>query len=236
MSFPKIVDASLPTVENYEPSPDRLRLDLLERLHWNVFASLEDIQVKDENDILTPFLGHRIASESLANPPFTNIEVNIERCTQKAALDETDEDEGPYEEPEPLVIDKEDGSPISLHDFVSQVHGYLNANKEELYKCEDEMYMTPLVLSDGQKAVEVTPDNGGGILDDTGDSSGSDDESMERNHFLRSGNIPEGSQFFFNHARLNEVDTDEYNIYVSVFVEGNLGLSLEEFLARKAGP
>ncbi|KAF2032484.1 hypothetical protein EK21DRAFT_109863 [Setomelanomma holmii] len=156
--------------------------------------------------------------------PFTNIEVNIDRCTQKAALDKTDEDEDPYEAPESLVIDKENGSPLSLHDFVSQVHEYLNANKEEL------------ALGDGQQAVEVIPGDGEGVLDDNEDASGSDDQSMERNHFLGSGNIPEGSWFFFDHAMLNEVDTDEYNVYVSVFVEGHMGLSLEKFLARKFGP
>ncbi|KAF1844223.1 uncharacterized protein K460DRAFT_290793 [Cucurbitaria berberidis CBS 394.84] len=230
------MDTTLSPVGNHEQSPIRLRLDLLERLHWDVFGSLEDIQVKNKKDILTPFSGHRIASESLANPPFTNIEVNIDRCTQKAALDETNEDEDPYEAPEPLVINKEDGSPISLQDFVFQVHEYLNANKEQLYKCEDEMYMNPVALGDGQQAVEVNPNDGEGVPDGDEDAPGSEDESMERDHFLRSGNIPEGNRFFFDHAMLNEVDTYEYDIYVSVFVEGHMGLSLEKFLARKLRP
>jgi hypothetical protein len=59
---------------------------------------------------------------------------------------------------------------------------------------------------------------------------------MELNHFWRSGNIPEGSRlFFFDYTVLNEVDTDEYNVSVIVFVEGHMGVSIEEFLATKGG-
>jgi hypothetical protein len=126
---------------------DRLRDDLLERLCWDVFGSLSDIQVNDPGNSLTPFIGSSIASESLASPPFTNISVYIDVCEGKQSMDELD-DEDQYAAPEPLIIDKEDGSPISLHDFVSQVHSYLNANKEEIMQCEDELYMNPVDLRD----------------------------------------------------------------------------------------
>lgn len=232
------MNTSLPPVGNYEQSPNRLRLDLLEQLHWDVFGPLGDIQVKVENNILTPFSGHRIASESLPSPPFTNIEVNIDRCTQKAALDETDEDEDPYEAPEPLVIDKEDGSSISLHDFVAQVHEYLNANKEELCKCEDEMYMNPVALGDGQQAVEVIPDGGEGVPDDDEDASGSDDESLERNHFLKKAAISlKEFGFFLIMLCLTRLTQTNIRFISLCLLRGiPMGLSLEKILARKTGP
>ena len=92
--------------KNYEELSDRLRGDFLDRLHWNVFDPLEDIRFKDKNEILTPFLGHRIASESLANPSPTRIEVRIESCSGKASHDEHDEDDGRYKGPKPLAIGK----------------------------------------------------------------------------------------------------------------------------------
>lgn len=213
--------------EDYQELSDRLRGNFLDRLHWSIFGPLEDIRVKDENDVFTPFLGHDIASESLANPPLTRIEVNIDSCMQKAAHDEHDEDDGRYKGPEPLIIDNMDGSSISLYDFVSEVHKYLNENKEELYKCEDELYISPTTLADGQQMVDIIP-NDGEFTD-----YNSEDESTEQNYFLESGNIPEGNRFYFDRAELIEADIGVYHIYVSVFVEGDLGLSLETFLARK---
>jgi hypothetical protein len=217
-----------PTV-NLEPPPDRLRQDLLDRLHWDIFGPLEAIQVRDPDGLLTPFLNHPIASESLAHPPLATISVYIDSCLDKAALDEHDEDEGRYHAPEPLVICKRDVAPISLCEFVTRVHRYLNDNRDELYKCEDEAYFDPPAPEDdGQDAVGVVA-----AYDD--DASEPDYESMELIHFLRSGNIPAGSRFLFDYVLFNEVDTGEYDVSVGVFVEGQIGISLETFLARKVG-
>lgn len=201
---------------------DRLRADLLERLHWNVFGPLEDIQVRDEDGSTRPLSGHRIASESLANPPLTHVEVNIATCSEKHSRDETDTDDGRYQEPDPLVIHKDDDSPISLQDFVEQVHEFFNVHKDEIYRCEDEIYAVPEDLGGGQKVVGV----------DTTDTSGFED-SATGHYYDSSGNIPEGSKFFFDDAQINQIDTDEYNIYVSLFVEGNYGQSLDEFIALR---
>lgn len=228
---------SLPNEVDREDTPDppvvdyldRLRDDLLERLRWDVFGSLNDIQVKDPENFLTPFMGASIASESLASPPFTNISVYIDVCEEKHSMDEHEEEDR-YAAPEPLIIDKEDGSPISLHDFVSQVHSYLNANKEEIMQCEDELYMNPVDLGDGVKAAEAVPD------DDDRDWADESGEDPEFSHFLRSGNIPEGSRVFFDRAMINQIDQDEYSIHVVLFVEGNNGETLDSFWERKNRP
>ncbi|EMD91810.1 hypothetical protein COCC4DRAFT_187709 [Bipolaris maydis ATCC 48331] len=188
----------LPNEVDREDTPDppvvdylnRLRDDLLERLCWDVFGSLNDILIKDPENSLTSFIGASIASESLASPPLSNILVYIDVCEEKHNIDEHEEEDR-YAALEPLIIDKEDGSPIFLHDFVSQVHSYLNANKEEIMQCEDELYMNPVDLGDGVKAAEVIPD------DDDRDWADGSREDPELSHFLRSGNILEGSRVFF---------------------------------------
>jgi len=227
------MDSDLPIATNIDNSPDRLRQDLFDRLHWNVFGPLGDISVRDDNNTLVPFANHALVSESIAEPPLSRIVVQIDVCQQKHSMDETDEEEYRYQPPEPLVIENMDGSPILLGDFVAQVHSFLNDNEQEIYKCEDEMYTQPGELEDGTKFVGVGPED----TDDTNDSNdfdGAEDGSAELNYFLRSGNIPAGARFFFDTVMFNEVDVDEFEAYVSVFVEGNMGTSLEQFWGYRA--
>jgi hypothetical protein len=84
-------------------------------------------------------------------------------------------------------------------------------------QCEDELYMNPVDLGDGVKAAEVVPN------DDDRDWADGSGEDPEFSHFLRSGNIPEGSRVFFDRAMINQIDQDEYSIHVVLFVEGNNG-------------
>lgn len=234
-----MVIISLPNEVDFETSPsppvvhcsDWLRYDLLDRLRWEVFGSLHDVHVKDNiEDTLAPLAGHGIAVESLSNPPLSNISVYIDVCAEKEANDEHDE-EVRYHAPEPLVINKEVRSPISMYDFVSQVHAYLNANKDEIWKCEDERYTGAediTDLGDGLKAVGIFPGEDNRVWNDE-----VEEESTEVDYFWRSGNIPEGSRVFFDHVMINEVDVDEYAIYVGLFVEGNMGESLEIFWKQR---
>ncbi|EON62659.1 hypothetical protein W97_01883 [Coniosporium apollinis CBS 100218] len=220
------MDPNLPTAMNFHASPDRIRQDLFDRLHWNVFGPLGDISVRD-GTTLTPFTDHAIGSESIADPPVARIAVQINACQEKYSMDETEEEKYRYQSPAPLVIEKFDGAPILLSDFVAQVHLFLNANKEEIYKCEDEIYTQPTELEDGWKFVGVDPDEF--------DSFEDEDESAEPSHFWRSGNIPADSRFFFDQAQFNAVDTDEFEAYITFFVEGNMGTSFEQFWERRAG-
>jgi hypothetical protein len=221
------MDSRLPTAVEYDQSPDRVRQDLLDRLCWNVFGPLGGVSVRD-GITLTPLSNHAVKSESLADPPVSRIAVQIDVCLQKYSMDETDEEEYRYQPPEPLVIEKLDGSPISLNDFVTQVHPFLNANRDEIFKCEDELYTQPTKLEDGTMFVGVDPD-------DFDTLDGDEEESAEPSHFLRSGNIPADSRFFFDHALFNEADTDEFEVYVILFVEGNMGTSFGQFWAQRAG-
>jgi hypothetical protein len=221
------MDPRLPTAVDYDESPDRIRQDLLDRLYWNVFGPLSEVSVRDSTT-LTPLSNHAIKSESVADPPISKIAVNIDVCQVKHSMDETEEEKYRYQPPEPIVIEKLDGSPVSISDFVTQVHPFLNANKDEIFKCEDEIYTQPTELEDGTKFVGVDPD-------DFDSLDGDEDESAESSHFFRSGNIPADSRFFFDQARFNELDTDEFEVYVVLFVEGNMGTSFEQFWGQRAG-
>jgi hypothetical protein len=163
---------------------ERIRQDLLYRLQSDVFGALSDIRVIEQpgnsNTSITPFLVHSIASESLADPPLTKISVHICECEQKAAYDEHEE-EYRYQPPSPMVIEHEDNTPTTLKEFVTRTHEFLNANKEIIFKVEDELYTEPDDLGGGMKSVGVGTDNEGG----------------DGEHFFRGGNIPNGARFFF---------------------------------------
>lgn len=211
------MNPSLPTAVDYDEDPDRIRQDLLSRLHWNIFGPLSEITVRD-GPTLALLAHHAIKSESIAIPPLSKVTVHMDVCQEKYAMDEHDEEDR-YQPPAPLVIEKPAGTPISIEDFVTHVHAFLNANKEEIFKCEDEFYMLPTRLDDGTTFVGVDPDEF-----NLGDDS----------RFYRSGNIPANTRFFFDEARFNEVDEDELEIYVVLFVDGNMGTSFDEFWARRA--
>jgi hypothetical protein len=197
------------------PEVDRLRQDLLYRLRWDIFGPLHDIYVVEEpgnsNTALTPFLSHSMAYESLAHPPLTKLSVHIQCCEEKWASNEH-EDEWRYQPPAPIVINHGDGSPITLGEFVTQTHAYLNANREQIFKCEDELYSSPEDMEHGTKVVGY---------------GGSDNEGGDGENFIRGGRIPVSARFCFERITLTEVDTDEFRILVSVYVEGNYGETLD---------
>jgi hypothetical protein len=150
---------NLPIAVDYEEPPDRIRQDLLGCLYWNVFGPHGEVSVRD-GATLTPLSNHAIKSESIADPPLSRLAVHINVCETKHGMDETDEEEYRYQAPEPLVIEKLDGSPISLSDFVTQVHPYLNANQDAIYKCEGEnYYRQPGELEGGTMFVGNEPDD-----------------------------------------------------------------------------
>jgi hypothetical protein len=241
----------LPNETDCETSPtppavdcsEYLRDDLLDRLRWEVFGPLDEIKIKDmQHNTLTPFSkDDNIASQALWNPPSTKaplkkLSVYIDVCEEKHCQDSHDE-EYRYQSPEPLVITKDDGMPVSMYDFVSQVHAYLGANKHEIWQCEDEMYMGPPVdMSNGLKYVGIGPDDNGHIGDDDiEDACAEECTCYEPNHSWRSGDIPKGSRVFFDSAMMAEADVDEYSISVGLFVEGNYGESLPKFWERRDG-
>ncbi|XP_014552296.1 hypothetical protein COCVIDRAFT_30325 [Bipolaris victoriae FI3] len=192
------MDPSLPTAVELDEDPDRIRQDLLSRLHWNVFGSLDEVAVRD-GPALTPLANQAIKSESIAPPPFSKVTIHINACQEKYAMDEHDE-EYRYQPPAPLVIEK----------------------PAEIFKCDDEIYTLPTRLKDGTTSVGVDPNEFGAVDGD------------ENSYFLRSGHIPANPRFFFDEARFNEADEDEFEIYVVLFVDGNMGTSFDEFWAQRA--
>jgi hypothetical protein len=193
-----------------------------------VFGPQSDITVQDGN-ALTPFANHAIGSESIADPPVSRITVKIQVCEDKFSMDQTDEEEYQYQPLGPLVIEKGTGAPILLKEFIKQVHPFLNANKHEIYRCEDKNYSQPTELEDGTKFDGVDPAGFDGTDEDE-----DEDQPTEPSFFMRSGNIPTGSKFFFDQAHFNEADTDDFEVYIGLFVEGNMGMSSDQFWRHRA--
>lgn len=220
-SFAAVDATDLPTAVETDDTPDRIRQDLLNRLHWVVFDLQSDITVQDGN-ALTPFANHAIGSESIADPPVSRITVRIQVCEDKSSMYQTDEEEYQYQPPEPLVIEERNGAPILPKEFINQVHPFLNANKDEIYRCEDESYSQPTELKDGTKFDSVDPAEFDGADED-------EDQPTEPSLFMRSENIPTGSKFFFDQAQFNEADTDDFEVYIGLFVKSNIGMSSNQF-------
>jgi hypothetical protein len=173
--------SDLPIAVEIDVSPDRIREDLLGQLYWNVFGLQGDIAVRD-GDTLIPLANHAISSESIADPPVSKITVRIQVCEEKHSMDETDEEEYRYQPPTPILIEKQGGTPILLNKFIDHVHPFLNANKDEVFKCVDEIYTQPTELGDGTKFDGVDPAEFEGVDQD-------EDEPTAPSLFTRSGNI-----------------------------------------------
>jgi hypothetical protein len=216
------MDSNMSDAMDIDESPDRMRQDLLDRLHWNIFGPLSDVSVRD-GTILSPLSNHGIRFESVANPPVSRLAIHIMPCQEKHAMDEHEE-EHRYQPPKPIIIQNTNGTPITLEDFVPQVHLYLNVNREDIYKCIDESYVRP---SDFEESQDYTGNDGDVEYKFA-------EESDEPTHFWSGGNIPEGARFFFDDARFNECDANEFEAYVDIYAEGNMGVSFEQFLECRA--
>jgi hypothetical protein len=119
---------------------DVIRLDLLYRLRWNIMADLQDVEIvvgaKDEEKTV-PLFGHPSADEVISEPGLSRIEVNSRECREKFNLsyDGSPEPDG-YRPPPPLIIQNEDGKSITLGQFVTEVHAYLNEHLAEVKKAQ----------------------------------------------------------------------------------------------------
>ncbi|KAI4926510.1 hypothetical protein J4E85_006804 [Alternaria conjuncta] len=126
---------------------DCIRLDLLCRLRWNLMTSLHNIEIvvgsEDEEKIL-PLIDHPYADEEISEPGLSRIEVNSCECLEKFDLsyDSSPEEDG-YRPPPPLIIENEDGKHITLRQFVTEVHAYLNEHLAELKKAQRVMAAEP---------------------------------------------------------------------------------------------
>lgn len=127
---------------SYENMGWRIRQDLLYRLRWNILTALDNIEIvtgPHNEESVIPFFGNSSANESIAQPPLSRVEVSIGDCWSKRDYDYGDEEDR-YKPPAALFIENADGSPISVGQFVTQVHAYLNENMEEIKKVKGEIY------------------------------------------------------------------------------------------------
>ncbi|KAF1840368.1 uncharacterized protein K460DRAFT_296082 [Cucurbitaria berberidis CBS 394.84] len=137
----------------------RIRHDLLYRLRWNIFAALDDIEIAtgphDQTTNL-PFLGHPFADEFLTEPPLSRIQVCIRECEQKYDSEYFEDEQYRYQSPAALTINNEGNHPITLGQFVTQAHAYLNRNMKEIKKIKSENYGELVERSDGSQGRVVT--------------------------------------------------------------------------------
>jgi hypothetical protein len=176
----------------------RMRNDLLNRLRWNVLSPLDKVAIAVgpyEATTFVPLFGHPFANESIAYPPITRAELSSDDCERKTDWDPY------YEPPAHMTIDNKDRTPITLGQFVTQAHRYLNENIEELKRVKSEIYGERLKQEDGSTVIWVT----------------------EGKPYL-----PPDLPFFFSRVWAMGVG-ETVNIGVVVWVEGELGWTTEEF-------
>lgn len=183
---------------------DRIRMDLLFRLRWNILGSLDDVKIATgphDQTALVPLFGCPLAEESLGQPPISLIDkVWMTDCMSKRDFDYAEE-EYRYNPPAPLTITNQDGSPITLGQFVTRVHVYLNENMEELKKVKGELYGREVTREDGSTGRDI----------------------IDGQPYL-----PPDIAFFFKRVDAGSVG-EEVWISVSVWAEGEMGRSNDWF-------
>lgn len=135
-----------------------VRHDLLCRLRWNILSTLSDIKIATgPHDQITnvPLVGHSLAITSLFYPPLSRIQVSIGICEKKGPEvnwmeAEEEEERFQYKPPAKLIINNNDGTPITLGgQFVTETHAYLSHNADEIKKIKGEMYGERVTNEDG---------------------------------------------------------------------------------------
>jgi len=117
-----------------------LKQDLLNRLIWSVFDSIDDIRVLDDpNDLSSesrPFSGHPIALEHVTNYALRTMLVTegVLGLKEESFSELLDEWNAPV-----LTVARDDNEPITIGDFVMQVHTWLQSQKQEILEFEEEM-------------------------------------------------------------------------------------------------
>jgi hypothetical protein len=186
----------------------RIRQDLLNRLRWNVLGGLNNIEIACDTNKLTtylPFFDHPAADESLGDEaPLSHIGAFSQDLATKEDMDLRLPEEYRYKPPADLTISNEDGRPITLRQFVTEVHAYLNL---------------PDVMGDIKKMKAAF----------LGHPVTREDGSQGRNTIYgHPVKLPEEVQFFFTSTMIFERD-GTVTFRLSLFLEGELSQSAEEF-------
>jgi hypothetical protein len=125
-----------------KPRPKQTKC-LLPRLRWPIFGNLSDIEVEigmDEHGqpVRTQLFEHSIAAQPVSQPPASKLRMqsmDVLRITQSEEFEvDTVNKDFKYKD---LLIETEDGSPITIGEFVAQTHEHLNEFKRIIieFKC-----------------------------------------------------------------------------------------------------
>jgi hypothetical protein len=133
----------------------QVRQDLLHRLRWNVFDSIDAIEVedglkKDGTERRKLLHSHTIATESLAEPPIYKMTIDSLELNDAVTFMSAPKD---ISRPHIAVRMPSDG-PMTIWDFVIAVHGYLSQHEEHI-----RAYRTPFipaVVEDGKDGKPTT--------------------------------------------------------------------------------
>ncbi|KAH4225642.1 hypothetical protein HBI56_075100 [Parastagonospora nodorum] len=140
----------------------KIRKDLLYRLRWPILSSISSIQISTgpvsltfdsannrttsldtSQTSLVPLFSSPLADNSLFNPPLSRVdEICMSECAERQDYYES-HDVFDYKAPTPLSIHNADDSPITLGQFVAEVHAYYLTNVTAIKEVKAETYGVP---------------------------------------------------------------------------------------------
>ncbi|KAH7076052.1 hypothetical protein FB567DRAFT_452497 [Paraphoma chrysanthemicola] len=187
------------------------RRDLLWRLKWNLLAPVDDIEIATgPPDQITnlPLRDHTLSRESLADPPLSCIdEISIGDFSAKLDREMAIPKEWQFQPPASLKINNQDGAPITLGQFVAEVHEYVGRNVDGIKNVKAEMYGEPCTDADGNHGRMHT--------------------------FGRPTTLPDCIGMYFKRVWAYDVD-GRVSVSVMLWAEGEFGMTLEQFWAMRA--
>lgn len=130
-----------PTLVNME---HRIRMELFYRLRWDLLADLHDVKIAvgpENEESVVPLFDQYCVDEDIANPGLSRIEVCSDECLRRYenSFDGSPEPDG-YRPPPSLIIEAEDGGSVTLKQFVTEVHTYLNEYMDHVKTALRHMY------------------------------------------------------------------------------------------------
>jgi hypothetical protein len=182
-----------------------------ERLRWNIFESIKDIQVEsiranEEDDVkLSPLENHPISDEPATLSGLSCMTVGITELDVRAENDENFEEDR-YEPPDPLILQTDDGKPITVGYFVTKVHDYLMANKVDIVETTQHSWDGTVVFGEIEIVYPADPPSPGDV------------------------------QFFFWKIGQEFIHEDSIpGCNILIYVEGQYGQPLERFWKTRDG-
>jgi hypothetical protein len=185
-----------------------MRQDLLYRLRWNIFGSIDDIQFMDG---ITPVLSstHSVAKEPLCSLPTHHLRVHIYGCMNKHSSQYEYEPEDRNQAPAPLAINEEGKKGITIGQCITQVHAYLNTHEQEIRKVVGETYGVPMIDIDGQQIYSLI--------------------------YGKPVNL-DGVRFWFNWVPLglHSYGDGKYSCNADLWAEGYHGMAIEAYFEKRS--